>query len=151
MKSFFDLRQQNIEESSYTPKAQVGPVETDNAVDTPDINIGNLSTESLQQLNAYVGSIAYRDYMNPRTALEGLARKLSIVGLHFEPNAGLIETAIEEYPLSFMGGRYGMDIDGEVKEDDGIEPKIGHGLKLIVRYESLNNGLTSVNAEIVPS
>ena len=49
MKSFFDLRQQNIEESSYTPKAQVGPVETDNAVDTPDINIGNLSTESLQQ------------------------------------------------------------------------------------------------------
>ena len=48
-----------------------------------------------------------------------------------------------------FGGRFGKDIDGSDIKDDGISHKKEGGLKLNVKYETLENGSSKVFAKLV--
>ena len=51
--------------------------------------------------------------------------------------------------ISQFGGRFGKDIDGSDIKDDGISHKKEGGLKLNVKYETLENGSSKVFAKLV--
>ena len=58
--------------------------EHQNAVDE-DGNLMDLTDDSvIEKLNAFVGSIGIREYLNPEAAVNELRQKLMRIGLHFE-------------------------------------------------------------------
>jgi len=48
-----------------------------------------------------------------------------------------------------FGGRFGKDIDGSDINDDGISHRKEGGLKMQVKYETLQNGTSKVYAKLV--
>ena len=111
--------------------------------------------EAMQKLNAYVGSVADKEYLQPDAAMHQLAMRLGTVGLNYtlpkiEGNSG--KTVVE---LTQFGGRYGKTTDnttsgeGDIVNDDGISHKKEGGLKLNVKYETLENGSSKVIAKLV--
>ena len=49
-----------------------------------DGNLFEINDDSvIEQLNAYVGSIGIREYLNPEAAVNELRQKLMRIGLHF--------------------------------------------------------------------
>jgi hypothetical protein len=58
----------------------------------------------------------------------------------------------EEYPLAYLGGRYGyLNNEGDIGYDDNIRHRLGHGLKLRVEYTIQNTGMVLVMPSIIPS
>ena len=78
-------------------------------------------------------------YLNPKAALEQLASKLKTLGLEMTipemSGNGSVNIEVNQF-----GGRFGKDIDGSDIKDDGISHKKEGGLKLNVKYETLENG-----------
>ena len=103
----------------------------------------------LQRVNAFVGSIADKEYIQPQAALSQLEARLTSIGVQLkdsiviEDKKGTFESA-----LVFNGGRFGKDTDGSDINDDGISHKVGKELKLKGRYETLENGAVKVYAEL---
>ena len=61
-----------------TPKVVDGE-----AVDGDEM-LGNISNDSVvEKLNAYIGAIADREYLNPEKAIGEMRQKLMRVGIHF--------------------------------------------------------------------
>tara|TARA_B100000287_G_scaffold174594_1_gene164675 strand:- start:1153 stop:1620 length:468 start_codon:yes stop_codon:yes gene_type:complete len=107
--------------------------------------------EAMGAVNAFIKQFTENECMNPRQRVAQLRTRLNTVGLHFDFNHtnGIVEGS-EDYPLTLHGGRYGfVDIDGVVKEDDGISPKLGYGLALRVNYAKQESGLYRVEASII--
>lgn len=106
----------------------------------------------LQRLNAHVGLVNTREYIDPRSALEHVQNALMRLGYHFDYNINELPNEQNVYPLSRFGGRQGfIDMDAEVKEDDGIEAT---GEKLVLNVEFIQDPDTSryeVLAQIVPA
>ena len=106
----------------------------------------------LQRLNAHVGLINTREYIDPLSALEHVQNALMRLGYHFDYNMNEIPNEQNVYPLRRFGGRQGfIDMDAEIKEDDGIE---GSGESLVLRVEFAIDPDTSryeVMAQIVPA
>ena len=126
-------------------------VETSNAVEDGSIGVHNIhQPEVIKRVNAFVGSIADKEYIKPQAAVEQLKNKLSTLGLSMkdsitlEGKNGNFETAISQF-----GGRFGKDTDGSDINDDGISQKLGRELKLKGTYETLKNGAVKVYAELV--
>ena len=138
MKSF---KQHN---EAYTDRFSHQSVENDN------VGIFDIANpESLQKVNAYVGSIAEQEYLNPKAALEALANKLKTIGLEISPvemtgDNGKVTAEVKQF-----GGRFGKDLDGADINDDGISHRKEGGLKLEVSYETLNTGTSKVYAKLV--
>ena len=104
----------------------------------------------LQRVNAFVGSIADREYLIPEAAIEQLRNFLMRVGVQF-PKVDLPEGGAISLPLSQWGGRFGKDLNtpyDEFVNDDGITDRLPGGLSLEIKTEAVANGSWKVYAEI---
>ena len=150
MKSF----KQHIKEAHYEGDAQgVGTTDNNNSVEDSRLGAHNIENANvLKQVNAFVGSIADREYINPDHAISELREKLSRLGLSFdnvvlEGSKGTVTVDLKQF-----GGRYGKDTDSkpdEVINDDGISHRKEGGLKLEFNFEKLNNNSSKVYAKLI--
>ena len=151
MKSFkqFDLN----EDGQYTDRFAHQSVEDDN------LGLFNVQDEaSMQKLNAYVGALADKEYLQPGAAVEQLAMRLGTVGLNFtlpkiDGDKGNTTVEVSQY-----GGRYGktpensngpMSAGTEIEDGDGISHKKEGGLKLEFNWEKQTNNTYKVFANLV--
>ena len=147
MKTF----KQHVEEGYKQGKYGAGNVGTPevNSVEDGSIGVHNIhDPKVLERVNGFVGSIANQEYLNPKAALEQLASKLKTLGLEMTipemSGNGSVNIEVNQF-----GGRFGKDIDGSDIKDDGISHKKEGGLKLNVKYETLENGSSKVFAKLV--
>ena len=147
MKTF----KQHVKEahSGYMGDGQGVGVAVQNSIEDGNISAANIhDPEVLKQVNAFVGSIAEREYLSPQKAVNELKEKLGRVGLSFdcqvEGDKGSKTVDVKQF-----GGRFGKDTDGSDINDDGISHKKEGGLKLEVSYETLKNGASRVYAKLV--
>ena len=102
----------------------------------------------LKRVNAFVGSIADREYLNANHAIAELRQKLVRIGVTFgkvEIYEGDGEITV---PLEQWGGRQGKDTFGDDLKDDGISHRVDGGLSLKFKYMELDNGTCKVYAKI---
>ena len=142
---------QHISEGYKQGKYGAGNVGTPevNSVEDGSIGVHNIhDPKVLERVNGFVGSIANQEYLNPKAALEQLAGKLQTLGLGMTipemSGNGSVNIEVNQF-----GGRFGKDIDGSDIKDDGISHKKEGGLKLNVKYETLENGSSKVFAKLV--
>ena len=142
---------QHISEGYKQGKYGAGNVGTPevNSVEDGSIGVHNIhDPKILERVNAFVGSIAEQEYLNPKAAVEQLASKLRTLGLDMNipemSGNGSVNLEVTQF-----GGRFGKDIDGSDIKDDGISHKKEGGLKLNVKYETLENGSSKVFAKLV--
>ena len=142
---------QHIAEGYKQGKYGAGNVGTPevNSVEDGSIGVHNIhDPKVLERVNGFVGSIANQEYLNPKAALEQLASKLKTLGLEMTipdmSGNGSVNIEVNQF-----GGRFGKDIDGSDVKDDGISHKKEGGLKLNVKYETLENGSSKVFAKLV--
>ena len=142
---------QHIAEGYKQGKYGAGNVGTPevNSVEDGSIGVHNIhDPKVLERVNAFVGSIANQEYLNPKAAMEQLASKLKTLGLDMKipemSGNGSVNLEVTQF-----GGRFGKDIDGSDIKDDGISHKKEGGLKLNVKYETLENGSSKVFAKLV--
>ena len=142
---------QHIAEGYKQGKYGAGNVGTPevNSVEDGSIGVHNIQDPKvLERVNAFVGSIANQEYLNPKAAMEQLASKLKTLGLDMNipemSGNGSVNLEVTQF-----GGRFGKDIDGYYIKDDGISHKKEGGLKLNVKYETLENGSSKVFAKLV--
>ena len=106
----------------------------------------------LKRVNAFVGSIADREYMVPESAVHQLRNFLLRIGLQF-PKVEMPEgNGSVTVPLSQWGGRFGKDLGtpfDEFVNDDGITNRLEGGLSLKIDSEPVKNGSYKVYAKIV--
>ena len=106
----------------------------------------------LKRVNAFVGSIADREYLVPEGAVGQLRNFLMRIGLQF-PKVEMPEgTGSVTVPLSQWGGRFGKDGNVDFDEflnDDGITNRVEGGLSLKIESEPVKNGSYKVYAKIV--
>ena len=121
-----------------------------NSVEDGSIGVHNIHVpEVLQRVNAFVGSIAEREFIKPQHAVDELREKLHRIGLTVSPvdlngDNGKVTAEVKQF-----GGRFGKDTDGSDINDDGISHRKESGLKLEVSYETLKNGTSKVYAKLV--
>ena len=142
---------QHIAEGYKQGKYGAGNVGTPevNSVEDGSIGVHNIQDPKvLERVNGFVGSIANQEYLNPKAALEQLASKLKTLGLDMNIPVMWGNGSVN-LELTQFGGRFGKDIDGSDIKDDGISHKKEGGLKLNVKYETLENGSSKVFAKLV--
>jgi len=144
---------QYVKEShgGYTGDSQgVGTQGMENSIEDSNIGAHNIhDPEVLKRVNAFVGSIADREYLKPQFAIDELREKLQRVGLTvsdvaLEGDKGKLTAEVKQF-----GGRFGKDTDGSDINDDGISHKKEGGLKMSIDYETLKNGTSKVYAKLV--
>ena len=139
---------QHIAEGYKQGKYGAGNVGTPevNSVEDGSIGVHNIhDPKVLERVNAFVGSIAGQEYLNPKAAMEQLANKLATIGLSFKvPSDGNATVEVAQF-----GGRFGKEIDGSDINDDGISHKKEGGLKIQFKSEKLENGSSKVFAKLV--
>ena len=142
---------QHIAEGYKQGKYGAGNVGTPevNSVEDGSIGVHNIhDPKILERVNAFVGSIAEQEYLNPKAAVEQLASKLRTLGLEMKVPE-MTGNGSVNLDISQFGGRFGKDIDGSDINDDGISHNKEGGLKLQVKYETLQNGASRVYAKLV--
>lgn len=121
-----------------------------NDIEDSAVGLHNIhDADTLKKVNAFVGAVADREYLNPQAAVDQLREKLKNIGLtvsdvDIEGANGTVNAEVVQF-----GGRFGKDIDGSDINDDGISHKKEGGLKLQVKYETLKNGSSKVYAKLV--
>jgi hypothetical protein len=121
-----------------------------NDVEDSAVGLHNIhDADTLKKVNAFVGAVADREYLNPQAAVDQLREKLKNIGLtvsdvDIEGANGTVTAEVVQF-----GGRFGKDLDGSDINDDGISHKKEGGLKLQVKYETLKNGSSKVYAKLV--
>ena len=123
------------------------PVDVDGS-DTYDIT----NPSVLKRVNAFVSSIADREYLIPENAIDQLRNFLMRIGLTF-PKVEIPESGSVTVPLAQWGGRFGKDLSTDFDEfvnDDGITNRKEGGLSLKVETEAVGKtGSWKVYAKIV--
>ena len=123
------------------------PVDVDGS-DTYDIT----NPSVLKRVNAFVSSIADREYLIPENAIDQLRNFLMRIGLTF-PTVEIPESGSVTVPLAQWGGRFGKDgqVDfDEFVNDDGITNRKEGGLSLKIKTEAVaNTGSWKVYAKII--
>ena len=114
-------------------------------VEDGSVNISDVADPAvLKMVNAFVGSIAVREYLNANHAIAELRQKIARIGLTF-PKVEIYEGEGEvSVPLTQWGG----GTDNDETSDDGISNRIDGGLSINFRYEELSNGTCKVFAKI---
>jgi len=145
MKTF----KEHVKEGSDKTAAAVGS-QTTNSVEDGSIGVHNIQdADVLKRVNAFVGSIAEREFIKPQQAVDELKEKLGRIGLDvsdvsLEGDNGKVTAEVKQF-----GGRFGKDTDGSDLNDDGISHKKEGGLKMEISYETLKNGTSKVYAKLV--
>ena len=104
----------------------------------------------LQRVNAFVGSIADREYLIPEAAIQQLRNFMLRIGVQF-PKVDLPDGGSISLPLSQWGGRFGKDLDtpyDEFVNDDGLQGQLEGGLNLEIRYYMDDYNTCRMYAEI---
>ena len=148
MKTF----KQHVKEGYKQDKYGAGNVgsATSDAVEDGSIGAHNIQDpDVLKRVNAFVGSIAEREYMKPQFAIDELREKLHRIGLTVSSvdmagDKGKVTAEVKQF-----GGRFGKDTDGSDINDDGISHKKEGGLKIEVSHELLQTGTSKVYAKLV--
>ena len=137
-----------VKEGHMQSKYGAGNVGTPEVQAVDDVHVGAHNIQDakvLEKVNAFVGSVADQEYINPKAAMEQLANKLATIGLSFKvPSDGNATVEVAQF-----GGRFGKDIDGSDINDDGISHKKEGGLKIEFKSEKLENGSSKVFAKLV--
>ena len=137
-------------DEAYTDRFAHQSVENDNVA---IFDVAN--PDSLQKINAFVGAIADKEYLQPDAAMHQLAMKLETIGLSYtipkiDGNNG--KSVVE---VSQFGGRYGKTSDnttsgeGDIENNDGISHRKEGGLKLEFNWEKQSNNTYKVFANLV--
>lgn len=166
MKTFKQLRE--AENSFINPT--VGPLGSENAVDTPDAAIFDVaSPESIRLLNVYLSQVARGEpSFNPYDRVRMVQKKMSTVGLNFtlphrlgnknldlsaRIKGSLMGQWKEVYPLSYLGGRTGvLDRMHTIGTDDNISHRTGYGLMMVAKFTSYgDDGNINLSMKIVRS
>ncbi len=150
MRSF----KQHVKEGHYAGDAQgVGTAVRNNSVEDSRIGAHNINDPAVLKLvNAFVGSISDREYINPDFAVSELREKLGRLGLSFsnvvlEGDKGSVSVDLKQF-----GGRFGKDLDTkpeDVIKDDGISHRKTGGLKLEFKFEKISNNTSKVYAKLI--
>ena len=119
---------------------------TDGSHIDEDGNMMDLSDDSvIKKLNAFVGAIGMKEYLNPEAAINELRQKLMRVGINF----GDVQVAEEQgeisVPLVKHGGVYGKDTDSAPEEVVNTMES-GRSIKFV--FEKLATGTHKVFAQI---
>ena len=148
MKTFKQMLKEGYKQDKYGA-GQVGTA-TSNSPEDSNMGAHNVeNAEILKRVNAFVGSIAEQEYLNPKAAIEALANKLKTIGLEISPVEMTGDNGKVTAEVKQLGGRFGKDLDGADLNDDGISHRKEGGLKLEVSYETLQNGSSKVFAKLV--
>ena len=148
MKTFKQMLKEGYKQDKYGA-GQVGTA-TSNSPEDSNLGAHNIeNAEILKRVNAFVGSIAEQEYLNPKAAVEALANKLKTIGLEISPVEMTGDNGKVTAEVTQFGGRFGKDLDGADLNDDGISHRKEGGLKLEVSYETLKNGSSKVFAKLV--
>ena len=124
-----------------TPKVVDGE-----AVDGDEM-LGNISNDSVvEKLNAYIGAIADREYLNPEKAIGEMRQKLMRVGIHFGDVQFTEESGEISVPLVQYGGAFGKSGDTPIDEFDD-EQESGRSINFV--YERTSGGTHRVLAKIM--
>src|SRR6056300_1485982 len=84
--------------------------ETTNSVEDGSIGVHNIeNADVLKRVNAFVGSIAEREYLKPQQAVDELREKLHRIGLTVSPvdlegDSGSVTAEVTQF-----GGRFGSE------------------------------------------
>ena len=115
---------------------------TDNGINPSEIQ----NPRVLRALNAYVGAIADREYLNPEKAIGEMRQKLMRVGIHFGDVQFTEESGEISVPLVQYGGAFGKSGDTPIDEFDD-EQESGRSINFV--YERTSGGTHRVLAKIM--
>ena len=122
------------------------PADGDNPVDG-DMMLGDLTSDAVvERLNAYVGAIADREYLNPEKAVAEMRQKLMRVGIHFGDVQFTEESGEISVTLVQYGGAFGKSGDTPYDEFDN-EVESGRSLNFV--YERTGGGTHRILAKIM--
>ena len=122
------------------------PADGDNPVDG-DMMLGDLSSDAVvERLNAFVGAIADREYLNPEKAVAEMRQKLMRVGIHFGDVQFTEESGEISVPLIQYGGAFGKSADTPIDEFDD-QQESGRSLNFV--YERSSGGTHRILAKIM--
>lgn len=123
------------------------------ADDTDRGNLLDLEDEgTFNQLNAFVGSVANRNYMDPKTAVCNLRNQLQMVGLNFDMDESMVYGGgTVDLPLYRFG-----TVTGWSKKLDGtyvsglktVDEEGQYSYMIEMSFEKMFNGLTSIRAQV---
>ena len=123
------------------------------ADDTDRGNLLDLEDEgTFNQLNAFVGSVANRNYMDPKTAVCNLRNQLQMVGLNFDMDESMVYSGgTVDLPLYRFG-----TVTGWSKKLDGtyvsglktVDEEGQYSYMIEMSFEKMFNGLTSIRAQV---
>ena len=112
-----------------------------------DMMLGDLTSDAvIESLNAYVGAIADREYLNPEKAVSEMRQKLMRVGLHFGDVQFTEESGEISVPLIQYGGAFGKSAETPIDEFDD-EMESGRSLNFV--YERTGGGTHRILAKIM--
>ena len=118
---------------------------TNNIIDD-DGHLKDLSDETvIEKLNAFVGSIGMKEYLNPEAAVNELRQKLMRIGLHFGDIQFTGESGEMSMPIIARGGKFGKELDTPMDEFVD-EPESGRSINFV--FERLATGTHKVFAQI---
>jgi len=122
------------------------PADGDNPVDG-DMMLGDLSSDAVvERLNAFVGAIADREYLNPEKAVAEMRQKLMRVGIHFGDVQFTEASGEISVPLIQYGGAFGKSADTPIDEFDD-QQESGRSLNFV--YERTGGGTHRILAKIM--
>ena len=122
------------------------PADGDNPVDG-DMMLGDLSSDAVvERLNAFVGAIADREYLNPEKAVSEMRQKLMRVGIHFGDVQFTEESGEISVPLIQYGGAFGKSADTPIDEFDD-QQESGRSLNFV--FERTSGGTHRILAKIM--
>ena len=112
-----------------------------------DMMLGDLTSDAvIERLNAYVGAIADREYLNPEKAVSEMRQKLMRVGLHFGDVQFTEESGEISVPLIQYGGAFGKSAETPIDEFDD-QQESGRSLNFV--YERSSGGTHRILAKIM--
>tara|TARA_B100000927_G_scaffold65974_1_gene52039 strand:+ start:971 stop:1399 length:429 start_codon:yes stop_codon:yes gene_type:complete len=141
MKSFKKHIRESYNDMSRDVKGRV-PLE--------DLHRFSSDSKVLSKLNTWIGDIADREHITVEAAMQQLYRKVTQIGIQFEPSITEDEVGdngSKDIPISQYGGRMGKDLEGNDINDNFIDAK-GSDLKLHVEWERQPNMMFKVVASV---
>ena len=120
-----------------------------NSVEDGSMGVHNVhNPDVLKRVNAFVGSVAMKEYLNPQQAVDELKNKLMRIGLNFGP-VGFDEDEGDQTVSVQRFKTFGKADDGQDIDNDGISDVKEGGLKLNIKHGKASDGTSRVYAKLI--